>query len=281
MTSALTPDGAAGLATAAGERWRAALARWAIPSDILHRAPESPFEIPTELFLPQHQACSPAARRQALAGVGTGGSLLDIGCGCGAASLPLTSAASITGLDTSRAMLEEFHRQATRFGVAHRTIHGRWPEVAPAAGRHTVVTAHHVVYNIAAIEHFLHDLTAHAQVRVVMEVTRTHPQSPLNALWRHFHGVERPTEPVADDIVDVLRQLGIDPTVEVDRRGAPLLPARRELLVAFARRRLCLTPDHDEEIDRLLPLDHEAPHRDVVCISWAGQPDRAADPPMQ
>ncbi len=268
----MTLTGAAHPTTAAGERWRTALARWAIPARILEDAPESPHEIPTELFLPQHQTCSPAARRQAADGMGVGGSLLDIGCGCGAASLALTSAASITGVDASAAMLDEFHRQATRIGVPHRMIHGQWPEAAPEAGQHTVVTAHHVIYNIAAIEHFLCDLTAHAHMRVVMEVTRTHPQSPLNDLWRHFHGVERPTEPVADDIVEVLRELGLRPTAEIDRRGAPRQPVRRELLVAFARRRLCLTADHDQEIDRLLPHDHEAPARDVVCISWAGRP---------
>ena len=257
--------------TQAGERWRSALARWAIPQSILDRAPESPFEIPPELFLPQHQTCAPSARRQALAGLGSGGSLLDIGCGCGAASLPLAPVATmITGLDVSAAMLDEFDKQAARAGVPHRTIHGRWPEVAPEAGVHTVVTAHHIIYNIAAIEQFIGDLTQHAQRRVVMEVTRTHPQSPLNDLWLHFHGVERPLEPTSRDIVDVLRELGLDPIVEVDQRGAPQQPVARDLLVSFARRRLCLTPQHDAEIDRLLPDDHAAPPRDVVCISWEG-----------
>ncbi|MGD9795525.1 MAG: methyltransferase domain-containing protein [Acidimicrobiia bacterium] len=256
-------------ATRAGERWRSALTCWAIPPRIADQAPQSPFEIPPELFLPQHQTCSPAARRHALAGLGSGGTLLDIGCGCGAASLPLAPAATmITGLDASAAMLDEFDKQADHAGVPHRTIHGRWPEVAPEAGRHTVVTAHHIIYNVAAIEQFIIDLTQHALKRVVMEVTRSHPQSPLNDLWRHFHGVERPTEPTADDIIAVIRELGIDPTIDINQRGAPGKPVPRELLVSFARRRLCLTPQHDAEIDHLLPDDHTAPPRDVVCISW-------------
>lgn len=257
------------LTARAGERWRSALARWAIPRRILEQAPESPFEIPPELFLPHHQTCSPAARRQALAGLSGGGTLLDIGCGCGAASIPLVPATTtITGLDASAEMLAEFDKQAVRAGVRHRTVHGRWPEVALEVGRHTVVTAHHIVYNVAAIEQFIGELTQHAQARVVMEVTRTHPQSPLNDLWRHFHGVERPTEPTADDIIAVIRELGIVPTIDIDQRGAPGKPVPRELLVHFARRRLCLTPHHDAEIDRLLPEDHTAPPRDVVCISW-------------
>jgi hypothetical protein len=112
-----------------------------------------------------------------------------------AAILPLVPATTtITGLDASAATLDEFDKQAVRAGVSHRTIHGRWPEVAPEAGQHTVVTAHHIIYNIAAMEQFIGDLTKHAQARVVMEVTRTHPQSPLNDLWHHFHGLDRPID---------------------------------------------------------------------------------------
>jgi precorrin-6B methylase 2 len=255
--------------TSAGERWRTALAHWVIPQHVLEQAPESPHTIPPELFLPDRQACSPSAIRLAREGLADGGTLLDIGCGCGASSLPIADATTmITGVDASEAMLDEFRAQAMSRSVAHRAVHGRWPDVAPQVVRHSVVTAHHVIYNIAAIEEFLDELTRHARQRVVMEVTRTHPQSALNQLWRHFHGMDRPTEPAADDIVAVLRELGHDPIVVQDRRGEPAERVPRHDLVEFARRRLCLDASHDPEIDRLLPDDHAAPPRDVVCISW-------------
>ena len=255
--------------TASGERWRSALARWTIPDQVLDRAPESPHLIPPRLFLPEHQTCSPAAIRFVRDALEAGGTLLDIGCGCGASSLPFAGrTAKITGVDASDAMLAEFRAQASFRQVAHDVVHGRWPDVASEVAAHTVVTAHHVIYNVGEIEAFLLRLTDHARVRVVMEVTRTHPQSALNTLWQHFHGIERPTEPTAADIFAVLHELGLDPTVIEGRRGEPREPTPRRLPVEFARRRLCLDATRDEEIDQLLPRDHTAPPRDVVCITW-------------
>ena len=46
--------------------------------------------------------------------------------------------------------------------------------------------------------------------------------------------------------------------------------ASRDDVVAFVRRRLCLTADRDAEIDALLPGDALAPPADVVTIWWHG-----------
>src|SRR2546426_789904 len=69
--------------------------------------------------------------RRSLEALPEGGSILDVGCGAGAASLPLSSrAGELIGVDTSNEMLDAFRERAERGGVAVRTIAGHWPEVA-------------------------------------------------------------------------------------------------------------------------------------------------------
>src|SRR3989442_8618469 len=96
----------------AAERWREALASWAIPEEILARAPESPWGFPVELFASRAQAgprnLAPSNRR-ALEALPEGGSALDVGCGAGAASLALVpKARRLIGVDSSAGMLEAF-----------------------------------------------------------------------------------------------------------------------------------------------------------------------------
>ena len=56
---------------------------------------------------------------------------LDVGCGGGRSSLPLVPPASeLIGVDRSGAMLDEFVAAASTAGVARRTVHGGWPDVA-------------------------------------------------------------------------------------------------------------------------------------------------------
>src|SRR5438105_1630635 len=99
----------------AADRWREALGRWAIPPEILEAAPESPWTFPVELFASRTDAAverpTPSNLR-ALEAVPEGGSVLDVGCGAGAASMPLAGRASrLVGVDTSEGMLEEFARR--------------------------------------------------------------------------------------------------------------------------------------------------------------------------
>ncbi len=84
------------------------------------------------------------------------------------------------------------------------TVEGRWPDVADATPVADVVVCHHVAYNVADIEPFLLALTAHARLAVVLVLPPRHPLSAWNDAWRHFWGLERPTEPTADDLAEVL-----------------------------------------------------------------------------
>ena len=197
--------------------------------------------------------------------------MLDVGVGGGRASLPLAPpAALVTGVDVSQELLDTFSQAARGAGVAYRAVAGRWPDVAAQVGPADVVVCHHVLYNVADLVSFARALTDHARVRVVVELTAQHPAANLTPAWRALHGIERPTRPVAADAVAVLREMGL--TVHAEPGWRALAPAGdgrdRAAVVAFARRRLCVGPERDAEIDVLLGPDSASPSRQVATLWW-------------
>jgi SAM-dependent methyltransferase len=264
----MTPDSAL--------RWRQDLDSWAIPPEILAAAPETPWACPTGLFSRSAEEAVAAregppspSQRRALEALPDGGSVLDVGVGGGAASLPLCPPASaITGVDQSTGMLAAFAGLAEQHGVDHREVEGLWPAVAGEVGPADVVVCHHVLYNVGDLVPFVLALTDHARRRIVVEITADHPQSTLNDLWLHFHGNARPTRPTAADAAAVLRDLGFDVGLE-EFEAAPRWAHDHDRadLVAFARRRLCLPPERDPEIDAV--LEPPAPRRNVT-LWWPG-----------
>lgn len=270
------------------QAWTEALASWAIPEPILAAAPESPWTFPVELFASRAdqavETITPSVAA-ALEALPSGGTVLDVGCGAGAASLPLASKASrLVGMDTSGDMLTAFAERAAELGVAFEAIEGRWPGDADRAPIVDVVVCNHVAYNAPDLAAFATALTDHARHRVVMELTARHPQSSLNPLWLRFHGLERPTRPTADDALAVLRQVGVRP----ERRDweAPAAGGfvERASLVAWIRRRLCLPADRDPEVEEAIApgivrgadgtYGFEA--RSLVTLWWDGETPTAA-----
>ena len=268
----------------AAAHWTAALAAWAIPPDILAAAPESPWGFPTAVFEQKADALltveTPSIRhaREALP---AGGSVLDVGCGAGAGSLPLASTAGhLIGVDPLPAMLHAFRTRAEALGVAVTTIEGAWPDAADRTPSADVVVCHHVAYNVQDLAPFLRRLTDHARQRVVLELTAQHPMAALNDLWLQFHGLVRPTTPTADDAVALLRELGL--SSEREDWLAPNLtwrgPTARQDLVAWVRRRVCLPADRDAEIEAALAPriveDQDTaglPPRPIVTLWWNGR----------
>jgi len=263
-------------------RWRDDLASWAIPERILAGCAESPWVLPGQVFVnrARRQSAAPAgpsfeAAREALQPRGT---VLDVGAGAGAASLPLAPwADAVTAVDSSAEMLDALRLVTGAAGVPVRTVLGTWPDVAGEVEPADVVVCHHVLYNVWELGPFVVALTASARRRVVVELTAGHPLTSLNPLWRRFHGLDRPTRPVADDAVAILRALGLDPQVRRWARPAQLdYPSHRDLADA-TRRRLCLPPDRLDDVDAaLLELGDDpsvaplvgAAGRELVTIWW-------------
>ena len=225
----------------AAQQWAEELAAWAIDPAILAAAPESPYGFPPGLF---GSARGSAVTHEAVRG-GRPGSVLGVGCGGGAASVPV-GADELLAVDESPAMLDRYRAAAGSTPV--RTWCGRWPGIAAEVPPADVVVAANVVYNVPDVAAFVTALTAHAHRRVVVELTDTHPWTSLAPLWRHFHGQDRPDGPTVQLFGEVLAELGI----EAQSAGWP----RRELfrdaepadVLAFTRRRLCLSADRDPEI---------------------------------
>jgi SAM-dependent methyltransferase len=263
---------------------------WVLPEAILAAAPESPWGFPAELFRSRAELVTPGQltftnlrARDALPADGT---VIDIGVGAGAASLPLVPRCSlIVGVDSSADQLAEFRRLARRRTVATRTVKGAWPEVAARTPIADVVVCNHVAYNVADLAPFVQALTSHARRRVVMEVTNRHPLAWMAGLWMHFHGLVRPLRPDANDVVSVIRGLGI--TV---RRHSAIAPpraggfARREDAVAMIRRRLCLDASRDADVAAALGdrLAYDGAHWSVrppieplVTLWWDVHPEIA------
>lgn len=259
----------------AARRWREDLGSWAIPPEILDAAPESPWGCPPGLFAraAEHALAEGAdtptpSRLRALEALPEGGSVLDVGAGGGAASLPLCPpAAVVTAVDQSRQMLGRFADLAERQGIEHRQVEGLWPDVAGEVEAADVVVCNHVFYNVGDLVPFVTALTDHARSRVVVEITALHPQAVLNPLWQHFHGLARPTRPTADDALAVLHELGLE--VGVEHYVGPMRwqSDQHDDVVPFMRKRLCLPAERDPEVAALLPPPEPRPH---VALWWEG-----------
>ncbi len=266
--------------TSAAAQWREALAEWAIPEEILASAPESPWCFPPELFgdLARSALVGPPTptHLRIMEALPPGGTLLDVGSGAGAASLPVASAGSrVIAVDQDPRMLEAMAElgagRVTVVGIA-----GRWPEVAGEAGEVDVAVSANVAYNVADLGPFVEALTAAARHRVVLELSAEHPQSPLNPLWEQFWGPTRPDRPTADDARAVVAEvLGVVPEVERWSRARSFMGERGPRTVAWTRRRLCLPSDRDPEVAAALEhLPEMAPSR-AVTLWWPGRAGRA------
>ena len=235
-------------------RWADALGSWGIPEEILAQAPESPWFHPPALFsalatsavahdrTPTHEAVVRATP--------VGGTVLDVGVGGGAASLPAAPpAARIVGVDENRHMLDEFVRLAA--GVDALAVEGKWPDVAASVEVADVVVCRE------------RRLQRRRARRLRGRADREGP-APGRA---RAHG----RAPAVVRVVVVEALLGPRPAHDADcgrcscgrrRSGGrrpggatvdpspPRGPPRRSAGDRWLRRRLCLQPSADEELAR-------------------------------
>ena len=271
----------------AADRWAEALAARAIPQPIIDAAPASPWGFPTELFRTRARTSSarPVATPttvRAMEALPASGSVLDVGVGGGATSLPLVPRAGrITGFDQQADMLAIFLEAAGGAGVDAAAVRGRWPDDEATAPRTDVVVSGHTVYNVPDLGPFVSALDTHAAERVVLEATERHPLGWMHDLWRRFHDLDIPDAPPIDLAVEVIEVAGIEVSREDrpdrdDDPGAGGFDSAEEA-VALIRTRLCLPASRDAELadalgDRLR-LRHGLwtagpPSRTVVTLWW-------------
>jgi SAM-dependent methyltransferase len=266
------------------DHWRDELAAWAIPEHITNAVPESPWVLPRQVFARRADrlAAAPAGPsfRRAWAALDPPGSVLDVGSGAGAASIPLLPrTTALTAVDADKEMLDLLASRATALAGRVRLVQGQWPDVAREAAPADVVTCFNVVYNAPDLLPFLAALTASARRTVVLEMTAEHPLVSMNELWLRFHGLRRPDGPTAGDVLRILAAMGTAAGHERWQRQSAADYATFDELVEVTRRRLCLPPERaadvasalrESEVDPDQPADLATVRRDVVTIWWAG-----------
>lgn len=265
-------------------RWRDDLAAWAIPEPILASVTESPWVLPAQVFARRADKLTAQPGGESFerewAALDPPGSVLDVGAGAGAASLPLAARTTqLIAVDVSLPMLNLLGDRTAARGVPVMAIHGSWPDTAAQVPAADLVTCHHVLYNVPDIVPFLTALTEHARRLVVVEIAVTHPLSSLNELWRRFHGLTRPDRPTCDDVLEILAAMGMRFGRQRWRRGdGPDYPTMAEL-VDVTRRRLCLPSDRAGDVAQALvesgvdpehPQDLGSSGSDVLTIWWNG-----------
>lgn len=246
-------------------RWRELLEGRAIPPQIREAAPDGPYRHEPQRFAAPEQPPDTPSRRAGLALLGDGGTVLDVGCGAGAAALALLPTAThVTGNDHADDMLAAFAAECDRRGVACRTVRGPWPETAGEVGKADAVVCHHVGYNTAELGPFVAALDAAAHRGVVIELTAEHPTAWLDPLWERFHSLRRPPAAAYHDALAVLHEVGLQPEVQHWDRP-PRDDARAQ--AALACRRLCLAPDRVDEVAAAI-ADLPPRRGGIVTLSW-------------
>ncbi len=266
------------------DHWRDELATWAIPEHITAGVTESPWVLPRQVFARRADrlAAAPAGPsfRRAWAALDPPGSVLDVGSGAGAASIPLLPrTTALTAVDADKEMLELLASRATALAGKVALVQGQWPDVAIQAAPADLVTCFNVVYNVPDLLPFLAALTASARRLVVLEMTAEHPLVSMNDLWLRFHGLRRPEGPTADDLLRILAAMGTTAGHERWQRESAADYGSFAELVEVTRRRLCLPPDRtadvasaleESDVDPDQPPDLATVRRDIVTIWWAG-----------
>jgi SAM-dependent methyltransferase len=245
------------------QRWATELAAWAIDPAILAAAPESPYGFPPGLFGSTRRAGRTVEALRAVRPA----SLLDVGCGGGAASIAV-GAAELLAVDSSPEMLERYRAAAGTTPV--RTWCGRWPDVAAEVPAADAVVAADVVYNVPDVAPFVTALTTRARRRVVVELGGVHPWTSMGGLWRHFHGQDRPDGPTAALFGEVLAELGIAAESATASRPDPWQDAPADAVLAFTRRRLCLPVSREPEVADAMRRFRDDRPRTSTTYWWAG-----------
>jgi hypothetical protein len=89
----------------------------------------------------------------------------------------------------------------------------------------------------------------------------------MNPLWFAVHGLVRPTRPTVDDLLVVMRDLGINAGVE--RWMLPLMEDEPvEEIVPHVRQALCLPAERDPEVAAALAENPPPPAREISTLWW-------------
>ncbi len=218
---------------------------------------------------------------------GPQGTVVDVGAGPGVFALPLASRVkAVVAVDSSRVMLSILRRQARRLSLDNVTcVNASWEEaeVRPAE----VVLCSYVLPSAANPAAFLRRVDRTATKRSFVYLDAASFDLVVDPFWRHFHGRPRRPLPSYLDLVAVLRELGMEPRVEIVEKRNSSRFATMAIAVSTIGDRLLLpdTAEARRELEALLAPwlvrrngAFATPLRSVpaAIVSWAPQGERRA-----
>ena len=180
-----------------------------------------------------------------------GGSLLDVGGGAGRFAIALAArrGAAAAVVDPSPSMLEQLDAAVSEVeGVDVTGVNAEWESARVESA--DVVLCSHVVYGVADIRPFLRKLHDHARARVVMVSFVDSPQAGVAPLWEPVYGEERINLPALPELMNVLWEMGIYPSVRMLAPTGPQVFESVESAVEEVRGRLFVGSD-TERLGRL------------------------------
>ena len=253
----------------AAQRWANGLAEWAIPPEILAAAPQIPFVFTPSMFAaPQPgPGVRSLASETAAESLKDGGTVLDVGCGGGAAAFALADkATSLIGTDRQADMVELFLTTGAERGLEVSGHTGLWPNIADRVPISDVAVSHNVLYNVPDLIPFSAALHQHARRRVVIEITEFHPQTVRAPLWKQFWNIDRPANPTAWMAAKALSDAGLPVKAERSLATPRNSNQSADVEASFWTRMLCLPQERKHEVALAL-LEIEFP-KERVLIWW-------------
>ncbi len=176
--------------------------------------------------------------------------VIDVGGGAGRYALPFALACKhVTVVDPSPSMLKALEGSAREASIENVSrVEVSWEDAE--AEPHDVAFCANVVYGVTEIEPFLRKLDGVARELVAIVVYMEAPLSTLSPLWQAVYQEERIEMPALPELLPVLWEMGIYPSVSM----MPPRPPRRlpTMEAALTTARHMLRVDDDSEKDRRL-----------------------------
>ncbi|MBA2288869.1 MAG: class I SAM-dependent methyltransferase [Chloroflexia bacterium] len=211
---------------------------------------------------------------------GPDGRVIDVGAGGGRIAVPLARRVrELVAVEPSESMRDVLTRAADEHGADNiEIVASTWEDadVAPA----DLVFAAHVTYSVPRIEPFLRKMDRAATGRVALVTFGDPAQHVFAPFWKQVHGEERLRLPVRNELIAVLREMGVDPRIDPRPPRMPASFGTPEEAFDLARRRLFIgegTPAATrlrnamraltEERDGEVWVNHATPN-EISMLSW-------------
>ena len=180
--------------------------------------------------------------------VGADSTVLDVGGGAGRFAVALAfRCKSVTVVDPSESMLEQLREASAEAGRSNvKAVPSDW-ESAEVEGA-DVVLCSHVVYGVAEIRPFIEKLSSSARGRVMLVSFVASPQSAVSRLWEPVYGERRINLPALPELVNVLWEMGIYPSIDMLTPSAPQTFADVEAALSEVSRMIFVGDESDARV---------------------------------